>query len=220
MLGYDSVKAFNDFTPLTGLVKAAESGDIPERSRAGVAVSAWTRAFLLGDDAKANQLTQAVARAHASWAPELEAFRAASGDEKRFAGALLIERHSDFHLNVWLGFAPAWWCAPATPGDADSKLPEEAFPASERMKAKEELQRLAATGPAQEFLGSIVMRWARAHPRDARVPEALHRLVRVTRYGCGGFADNGRLSKAAFDLLHEQYQGSEWARRTPYWFDR
>jgi hypothetical protein len=51
------------------------------------------------------------------------------------------------------------------------------------------------------------------------VPEALHRLVVVTRYGCrNGDASIEQISKAAFDLLHKQYPKSQWTAQTPYWF--
>jgi hypothetical protein len=62
------------------------------------------------------------------------------------------------------------------------------------------------------------MAWSKTHANDARVPEALYRLVRVTRYGCRNVAGNGEISKAAFDLLHSRYSDNEWTRQTPYWF--
>jgi hypothetical protein len=50
------------------------------------------------------------------------------------------------------------------------------------------------------------------------VPEALHIAVTSTRYGCTD-KDTGRWSKAAFQLLHKRYPKSEWAKKTPYWFN-
>ncbi len=75
---------------------------------------------------------------------------------------------------------------------------------------------------AQSFLAPIILDWAKAkaHPDDPLVPEALHRLVIVVRYGCReNDPVNGQISKAAFDLLHKRYPKSEWSAKTPYWFN-
>ena len=61
------------------------------------------------------------------------------------------------------------------------------------------------------------MAFAKTHPEDSRVPEALHLTVRATRHGCTD-KESGSYSKQAFQLLHKQYPKSEWAKRTPYWF--
>jgi hypothetical protein len=54
-----------------------------------------------------------------------------------------------------------------------------------------------ATMRALGALASVVLPHATAHPDDPDVPEALHRLVRVTRYAREG---NPTVSKAAFTL--------------------
>ena len=70
------------------------------------------------------------------------------------------------------------------------------------------------------MLGDLAINWADAHRRDPRVPEALHRVVRATRYGCTGYdEDVGAVSKDAFVRLHRRYPDSEWTTRTPYWFE-
>jgi hypothetical protein len=57
--------------------------------------------------------------------------------------------------------------------------------------------------------------YARAHPRDPRSPELLYRLIRVARWG----GNHDHLGRRAFRLLHARYAGSDWARRSPYYFD-
>ena len=150
-----------------------------------------------------------------------------AGDEKRFAGALLIARHGDFHTHLWSDFRPAppangrgpdWWWSGDLHGQPNSYLPETVLSKNDRAKAAGELRQLTAAGDGQSFLAPIIMAWSKAHPDDPRVPEALHRLVRITRYGCRGGSENGSISKAAFHLLHERYPASAWARQTPYWF--
>ena len=220
ILGYDSVQALNSLTPLPKLMEAAASTRLPQGSRAQLAISAWTRAFILGNDAAAGSLSDAIAKAHPAWASDLEAFRTSVGDQQRFTGALLVSRHADFHPSVAIAFAPDWWCAELPRADPGDSLPKGALTPNERLQAKNELQRIHDAGPAQSVLAPIVMSWAKTHPEDPRVPESLHRLVRITRYGCRGTDGNGKISKAAFDLLHQRYPSSEWARRTPYWFDK
>lgn len=46
----------------------------------------------------------------------------------------------------------------------------------------------------------------------------LNRAVRTTRYGCNRNCSHGEYSKKAYDLLHERYENTPWAKATPYWF--
>ena len=61
----------------------------------------------------------------------------------------------------------------------------------------------------------VMLTYLRAHPADPRAPEALYWLVHVGRFG-GSHDHSGR---RAFELLHARYPKSEWARRTPFFFD-
>jgi len=70
---------------------------------------------------------------------------------------------------------------------------------------------------APNYLGDIVTRWARKNPNDARAPEALHLVVKATRFGCTN-QESWRYSREAFQLLHRSYPASLWARQTPYWY--
>ncbi len=78
-------------------------------------------------------------------------------------------------------------------------------------------EKLSALEPATPHLGRIVFAWADTHPDDARVPEALHRLVDAAHYGCA-VQDDGTVARAAFRLLHRRYPRSEWAAKTKYWY--
>jgi len=84
-------------------------------------------------------------------------------------------------------------------------------------QAKAENGRLREVPAAPNYLAEIVLRWAKEHPDDSRVPEALHLAVRATRYGCED-AQTSSYSKAAFELLHRKYPNSEWTAKTKYWF--
>jgi hypothetical protein len=49
------------------------------------------------------------------------------------------------------------------------------------------------------------------------VPEALHLVVKATRFGCTDDA-TGRYSRDAFQLLHKKYEDTKWAKITPFWY--
>jgi hypothetical protein len=88
---------------------------------------------------------------------------------------------------------------------------------SELAQGRKEAAQLATIGAAPPYFAPVVLDWAKAHPDDARVPEALHYFVRSTRYGCVD-KSIGPDSRRAFDLLHRLYPNSGWAKQTPYWF--
>jgi hypothetical protein len=82
---------------------------------------------------------------------------------------------------------------------------------------------LQKLGAAADYLPATVLQWVKAHPDDQRDPEALHFAVRATRYGCHNAAKSDgkpakNYSREAFQLLHTKYEGSQWAKETPYWF--
>jgi outer membrane protein assembly factor BamD (BamD/ComL family) len=66
-------------------------------------------------------------------------------------------------------------------------------------------------------LTNQVLAYAKQHPQDPRVPQALHLAIRSTRFGCTN-AETSRLSKTAFDFLHERYPQSEWTAKTKYYY--
>src|SRR5208337_4835460 len=63
----------------------------------------------------------------------------------------------------------------------------------------------------------VVLEFAKRHPDDPRVPEALSRAVKNTRMNCNN-PRTPALSKAAYDLLHKRYPDTTWAKNTKYWF--
>jgi hypothetical protein len=102
--------------------------------------------------------------------------------------------------------------------DNPSVIPAAAFlTAEEQARAAREWQALDVIDAAPDFFGREVLAWAKTHPTDARVAEALHRVVRATRLGCTSDT-SGDVSREAFTLLHKRFPRSEWAKQTPYWF--
>ena len=121
------------------------------------------------------------------------------------------------------GFNDNWWCAGGRPpmvGETQVTRPSLEFvPPEESEHMSEIASRLEQLEAAPRLLGNWVIDYSNMRPDDPRVPEALHRVVWSTRWGCAWEADLGPLSKAAFDLLHRYYPDDPWTAKTPHWFD-
>ncbi len=89
--------------------------------------------------------------------------------------------------------------------------------AAEREQGEREWQQVSSLGAGPSLLASRVLDHALIAPRDPRLPEALHRAVKATRYGCTD-ARNSWYSRQAFLKLHRDYPSNPWTRKTPYWF--
>ncbi|HUE38080.1 MAG TPA: hypothetical protein VMR29_01160, partial [Candidatus Binatia bacterium] len=131
-----------------------------------------------------------------------------------------------------------WWCGapivePATgsgvrPSPPDSGAGIESqdvswttrlpfLTSAERERSVSEMRALAALPAAPNALAREVLEWSGSHPDDSRVPEALHLVVRATRYGCTD-AQTTEYSRKAFERLHRRYPKSVWTKKTPHWF--
>jgi hypothetical protein len=101
---------------------------------------------------------------------------------------------------------PGWLGPPAFVSDTD------------RRAAADEFARIKQQAPsAADYLGDIVLDWAKAHAADARVPEALHLVVRLTQYGDAG---SSGISRRTYNLLHASYPKSPWTKQTPFWYGK
>ncbi|WP_434389472.1 hypothetical protein [Melittangium boletus] len=104
-----------------------------------------------------------------------------------------------------------WWCV--SPEWKELAVPFSFLTPDEAQAARAEWRSLVEAGPAVRWFGRVAVDWAQAHPEDPRSPEALYRVVRASKRGCGG--QNTKEAMAAFRLLHQRYGKSEWARRVP-----
>jgi hypothetical protein len=134
----------------------------------------------------------------------------------------------DFRDNWWCSFhldqdldSPALFRYGSSRDDQVKKDVPPAFPEflsdAERARFQQEWKQLFELDAAPNYLGEIVLSWARKNPADPRVPEALHLAVRSTRFGCTD-KDSSRYSQDAFMLLHKNYPQSRWAELTKYWY--
>jgi hypothetical protein len=217
------------------LAESAQSTALPGHLRRELARSIWVRAVLAGDFAAAEKLHPVLQELDSPLWKAMEPFRAASNDsEKRFAAVFVILQNPGLNPSVREGllrkstlgevdtYRDNWWCDDLGAGvgtTARGQHAEFPFPSfvvdSDRNATKQELEKLASTGFAPNYLTSAVLAFAKEHPDDPRIPQALHLAVRSTRFGCSN-PDTTHLSEAAFTLLHRRYPKSEWAERTKY----
>lgn len=86
----------------------------------------------------------------------------------------------------------------------------DAFPSPTDMDAKP-----LPAPPGATYVWDFILDYANQHPRDPRVPEALHWVIHVGHYGQG----HNHSGKRAFTLLKSRYPASPWARRNPFYYD-
>jgi hypothetical protein len=243
----DAVKILNEQTPLHLLLDAAQREAFRGPMRREVATAVWVRAVLLDDDQTAKAVTPLLQDLAPELKQPLQAYADAKDPvSRRFAAVFLILHFPGLRPYVQAGFGRLtptgkiddfrdnWWCPLQGWKDTPdyykvvSNLPEhlqllyrdgapkaQFLSPEQRARAQSEWKRLSETPPAPEYLASQTVKWVRKNPDDPRAPEALHLAVRAVRYGCG--AAQGA-SKEAFQLLHQKYPNSEWARKTKYWY--
>jgi hypothetical protein len=240
----DGTAAMSFVMPLPLMARVALSDRLPPNMQRDVALAVWTRAMLLDDIEIANSVTPTVARHFPQYGAGWRAYQsAATPQQKKIEAALLLLRlpGASPWLDSGLGYpymrdqiglvATRWWerrdagnqAGPDAPDDValcdDCALPLQFAPpafltSQDRDRARAEVARLRQLPGAPAYLGGIILAWANAQPRDPRVPEALHLVVRATRYG----QKNTETSKAAYLLLHNRYRRNPWTSKTPLWF--
>ena len=239
---YDSVLAFNTQLPLNLLIASARNLTLPNHLRKRIAAAAWTRAVMLEEMDIAAGLSGDLEKLAPELRAGLQSFRGAfSNDDRHFEALMMIMRNPGLMPVVQHGVERLyaldknyqtvynWWCGigqreisswrnaqPRTNSPWPLGFPDF-IRSEERETARGELGRLIALGPGYEYAGRQVLARARSHPSDPRLPEALHRVVYMTRWSCL-LSEKSDVSRTAFQMLHTRYPNSEWAKKTPYWF--
>jgi hypothetical protein len=260
----DASVVLTEKLPLRLLADAAKSNTLAPALRSDIAVSAWTRAILLKNDAIAREMTPVVTELVPELKDDLAEYAKTSDPEAGESAAVFaILRNPGFrpfvsaspgrgwfysttdnHFNSIDNFGDNWWCnfLPTQKNQRPTggfylmfstlRAPlQEIYPggvvsapallsAQDKNTADEEVNALAAQPSAPRWLGEFTINWAKAHPDDPRVPEALHNIVRSWRYGCTETdqRDAPNYSKDAFEILHTRYPDNDWTKKTPYWF--
>ena len=202
-----------------------------------LAIAGWTKAMLADDMSTALEMAQHI-RTHVPLLnEELRTFQEA--EDKHFEAARIVFDHPAF--SPWIragegrtqfGMRPPrpmpdyiaggtsgnnWWCAalnPVAPGEVPQH-PRFSRYSDRESAAIRSVAQMRETAATTSF-GPHVLRYAKEHLDDPRVPRTLHRLVFATRHACGWRAP-GSISRGAFVLLHRHFPDSEWAEKTPYW---
>jgi hypothetical protein len=231
-LGLHSAQ-YLDTMPLDLLLQVVQSPALPQEARNKFARNVWMRAVLLGRHDVAQSLDAFVQDpslfpgnpAHETvveWVKQYES--AATPEEKQFAALFLLQHQ----LAVGYTMESAGeWCANPYAFSEDSAPyslpPRPALPSAmflteaQRKQAAAEQEALDHVDSQANYYAKTATDFALKHPDDPRVPEALSRAVKNTRMNCNN-ARTEELSKQAFDLLHNRYPATSWAKNTKYWF--
>jgi hypothetical protein len=229
---------FNFSAPLSKWLDASGSTQLPAYMQLRIAATGWLRAVLLGRDAEARKLMERVVKLQPKSAEAAGGFLSARDTaESKFAAVYLILRAPGLRPALLdaqyetVDFAEARNVATDAYGHRfgcwfdgwvqGMKLPapgSAAFLSADRDAGEKEAEKILEAEPWEAtYLARQTLDWARKHPDDPRVPEALHRSVMASYYRCTD-ENTGKYSKQAFDLLHRQYPKSPWTERTPYWY--
>jgi len=119
----DTTAIFNERMPLAMLKEAASNQALPAQLRRDIAVGAWTRAVLIGDESIAEQLVPIVQEFEPDLKPGLQTFlTATSPAARKFAGIFLILKSPGTRPYVVPGvertepigktdsYRDNWWC--------------------------------------------------------------------------------------------------------------
>jgi hypothetical protein len=243
----DSTEALNQRTPLSLWIDASKNDLLPKPLQAEIARAAWVRAILLEDTAAARTLATRVAELTPELAGDMRGYLAvqdAAG--ARFNAVFLMLRAPGFQPMVRPGFGRTtpvmssdsfrdnWWDFPEQVNDDNRDVehdalvdlypkgpmgPTDFLPKAQVGAAEQERQKMQERGGnGVNYLASQTITWAKAHPQDPRVPQALHLVVEATHYGPVDGTTSKQYSKQAFDILHRQYPASEWTKKTKYWY--
>ena len=225
LLPEESAAIVNAHASAATMIEQAERADVGSYLIGRFALAAWTRAVIAGDTRTAERSAAAIARSVGWLAPAMRDYL--NGDDAAFEAARILVKTPGMSP-----FVPAdagrvtptrellrddiadglarlnWWC-PASGEPVPLPIHLDATITSAERAALSE-------APASHF-GPPILRYAESNPADARVPEALHRVVFAARHACLG--GPGEISRRAFELLQRNYPDSPWAAKTPYWYD-
>ncbi|HMC62292.1 MAG TPA: hypothetical protein VKJ01_24060 [Candidatus Solibacter sp.] len=214
--------------PLERWVEAASSNLLPPDLQADIAQAGWVRAVVLDRIPQAQSLAARLASLRPLFRTPLQTWLGEKDPKAAKFQAVLVMLNTpglqpairdnfgrETAPNRINDFRDNWWDL-SKPDSVPERAPRF-LPGPERTAGQKEWQRLQAEAlRAPDYLCRETLAWARTHPDDPRVPEALHLAVRTTRYTNGGHTTT--FPKQAFALLHTRYPKSKWAAMTPYWY--
>lgn len=216
------------------LLRQVASKPLPANLRNNVAWTSWVRAVLIGNEAEARELAKIAQPLNKAKSKMFADYLAATTPEARkFAAVYLMSHFSSASPNASSGVlsddgygdSSGWWWMEhpvlSAPDDDENSKIETFDPmfvnASQQKEVASQLAKLKTVDSAPNYFAKVILAFAKSHPNDPRLPEALHYGVKATRYGVTTNATTA-LSKQMFSLLHTKYKGNTWTKQTPYWF--
>jgi tetratricopeptide (TPR) repeat protein len=243
LLDIDSRQVLNRFVPLELFRDAAYSPTLARHLQIEFAQAGFARALILGRLPEARAFIGRVVELQPTVASAAREFLSAPDDEaSQFAAVLLALRtsgpsgilssgssgpsqlqHANYAGSISWGFNDIAWKPEyvGRPSGLELPLDFEFLTPQQRTQAEQEWKTLADRAScAATYVEGKALDWARRHPEDARVPEALYLTVRATFFGCREDMGPslGNRSREAYNLLHQRYPNSEWTKKTPYWY--
>jgi hypothetical protein len=210
MFDEDALTAFNAHLPLDLWLASTLDTHLPPRLRTLVAQAGFARAVIL-DDRTAPQFAKALNHAYTD----------------RFSAIFWMLHHPEARPDVRGAyprsdmtpdgridnFRDNWWCLAKK---SEAEPPAFLTPQQKEASAKQ-LDALIQAAGAPTFFATAVLDFAKDHPDDPRLPEALALAVKTSHFSCPDPTSPGPTSKA-FTLLHTRFPNTTWARQTPYWY--
>jgi hypothetical protein len=210
---------------------------LPAALRTRIAIAAWMRFDLLGQDSDALAAAKRIEQGTPALAADMRKYQTQANLQERRHIMLVtamkwqltptlnayMATRDDFPSANLDDVTASMWCKlPAKAGvsiDEDTGI-ENAPPSPDTGNTAirdKELAQLGSLKTATGFVGDHVLRRAAAVPKDPELPWLLYVVVQSTRGGCLD-ADAKTLSKNAFTLLGKRYGNTEWSRKTPYYY--
>ena len=242
LFGQIATDLLNGYFTHSMIEEAIDMPGLSDYQRGRMAIAGWTKAMLADDLVSALKLSAHIRRYVPLLDRELARFEQAR--DKQFEAARIIfdypafspwmepgagriyaegASHRQIPDDVTYGSTwPSWWCAAWRDyriSEGMLQSPRFSRHTDSELAAVRKVTDYRETAATTSF-GPHVIGYAKDHLDDPRVPRALHRLVFATRHACYYLTAPGKISQAAYALLHEHFPDSEWATKTPYWYGR
>ena len=176
----------------------------------------FTRALVMDDYDTANKLGGDLAAERATTKHLYERLKTDTTVEaKRITAALILVNTPELTTavfdNKYIENYPGCDNSTEDPLKTCGSLPPNFMSASSAAAAQKEQLILRKWRNGEDFLTTTLLAWAKLKPTDAEAPKALHFLITTKRVV-------GKPSREAFQILHKNYPGSEWAKKTKYYY--
>jgi hypothetical protein len=230
----DGIRWLNSGLSAADLLALGANSALPPSLRAHIEVAALMRFELLGQDEAALKASEQVEHSAPVLAPVMQKYRKLAGSQERrywlLVNALKYGMSpisaGDMRAFTLRGaddtLADMWCKMPSKSGapyqentEAERSLPMPNL--GDGAARDKELMQLSALKTSTGYIGEQVLRRAASVPADPELPWLLYVVVQSTRGGCLD-DDSKVLSRSAFGLLHKRFPGSDWARKTPYFY--